>query len=308
MDVAVAADRPYLPHAATLARSLLVTQRDPGAVRLHLLHPPDLDPVDLHRLEAMVTDLGGSLVTHAVADPRLADLPAAGRITEVMWFRILLPDLLPDASRVLYLDCDIVATDDLAPLFDLDLGGRAVAAVHNVPYGGADDLGRLGLDPAHRYFNSGVLLLDLDRWREREVTDRLVAFATAAAERLVHPDQDALNAVLGDDRAVLDPRWNCQNTVFHSPVAAEVFGAAAVRAACAAPALVHFEGPSLAKPWHYLATHPYRDVYLRHRAATPWPHEAIEGRTLTNRILRHLPRRVMLRALAASERRRAEAA
>lgn len=307
MDIAFAADRAYLPHAAAMVRSVLAHVA-PEDVRLHLLHHPALAPADLHRLELMVTDLGGSLTCHGIDDSRLAGLPATGRISAVMWYRIFLPDLLPAAARALYLDCDIVAADDLTPLAHVDLDGRAVGAVHNVPYGGADDATRVGLDPMARYFNSGVLVMDLDRWREREITNRLVAFALAEADRLVFPDQDALNVVLGDDRAVLDPRWNCQNTLFHSPEAGEVFGAAAVRAACASPALVHFEGPALAKPWHYLSRHPYRAVYLQHRAATPWPEGVIEGRTLTNQLLRHLPRRVMLGALAAQERRRTEAA
>jgi hypothetical protein len=43
------------------------------------------------------------------------------------------------------------------------------------------------------------------------------------------------------------------------------------------------------KPWHYLSKHPYRATYLTHRAATPWPDVAIQGRTLCNRVLRPLP-------------------
>ena len=307
MDVAFAADRAYLPHAATMARSVLA-HTDPGAVRLHLLHPRALDPDDLGRLRAMVESLGSTVATHAIDDPRMAALPATGRISAVMWYRILLPELLPDAPRALYLDCDIVATADLAPLMAVDLEGSAVGAVHNVPYGGADDAARVGLPPGRRYFNSGVLLLDLERWRHTDVTDRLVAFARTEGERLVFPDQDALNVVLADDRAVLHPRWNCQNSLFFSPEAADVFGADVVQAACADPAIVHFEGPALAKPWHYLSPHPHRAAYLRHRAATPWPHGAIEGRTLTNRLLRKLPHRMMLRALARQARRRSEAA
>lgn len=256
----------------------------------------------------MTEDLGAALATHEVDDPRLAGLPGAGRISTVMWYRILLPELLPDVDRVLYVDCDVVATADVGPLATVDLGGAAVGAVHNVPYGGADDDARVGLADGQRYFNSGVLLMDLDRWRERRTTDQLVAFARTETERLVFPDQDALNAVLAGDRAVLHPRWNCQNTLFFSPEAAAVFGHDVVRAACNDPALVHFEGPALAKPWHYLSIHPHRATYRRHRAATPWPEGVVEGRTLTNRILRHLPRRVMLRALAAQERRRSEAA
>src|SRR3712207_7725637 len=52
-------------------------------------------------------------------------------------------------------------------------------------------------------------------------------------------------------------------TLFRS--GADVFGAEAVAAAQATPAIRHFEGPGVAKPWHYLFEFPHRDVYLAHR-------------------------------------------
>ena len=48
-------------------------------------------------------------------------------------------------------------------------------------------------------------------------------------------------------------------------MADDVFGAAAVAEARRSPALVHFEGFKIDKPWHYLSKHPYRKAYLEHR-------------------------------------------
>jgi lipopolysaccharide biosynthesis glycosyltransferase len=132
--------------------------------------------------------------------------------------------------------------------------------------------------------------------RRDDCTSRIEAFAKGRP--LLWPDQDALNVVLGDRRIALHPRWNCMNSVFQMPEARAVFGEGTVRDACRDPAIVHFEGPSLVKPWHYLSKHPYRRAYRRHRAATPWPSYELEGRTWRRRMLKPLPTRAAVAVLS----------
>lgn len=97
------------------------------------------------------------------------------------------------------------------------------------------------------------------------------------------------------------------NSLYLLPEATAVFGAEVVREACTHPAIVHFEGPALAKPWHYLNKHPFRRAYAAHRAATPWPDVPVTGRTFGNRLLRPLPTKLTLGVLrrAGIARRRA---
>lgn len=274
MDVALAADSDYLPHAATVLHSLL-TSNPPSSVNAHLLHPPTLSSKAVGRLRAMVEDLGGSICFHNIDPVAVAGLPSMGRISQVMWYRLLLPDLLPETHRVLYLDCDTLAMDDLSPLWRLDMHARPVAAVSNVfPRDLLHIPAHVGV-PADSYFNSGVLLMDLDAWRGREFGGEIARAAIDHPDRLVFPDQDALNIVLAADREPLHPRWNAQNSVFYFAWAEEVLGADAVREARSDPAILHFEGPAQAKPWHPRSTHPYRETYLEHRRRTPWPRRGL---------------------------------
>lgn len=288
IDVACAADAGYLPHAAAMVHSLL-TADPPAEVRVHLLHPPALPLRDRRELTAMVSGLGASLALHEVADAVVAGLPEMGRISRVMWHRLALPAVLPDVARVLYLDCDVLVRRSLAPLWELDLGGCAVGAVTNVfpPYlvHRPDALEM----PRDAYFNSGVLLLDLDAWRARGESERIAAIVRTERERIVFPDQDALNLALWRDRLPLHPRWNCQNAILSFHTAEALLGAAMAADARADPAILHFEGGAWAKPWHYLSDHPYRQMYFDHRAQTPWPEVRVEGRTAANRLRRHLP-------------------
>jgi lipopolysaccharide biosynthesis glycosyltransferase len=296
IHVAVAADRRYLPHAAVSLRSLLLSTSDPSSIQPHLLHGPELDRADIAALAGMVTELRSELVPLLIDGDRVDGLPVNVRFPPAIWYRTFLPDLLPDADSVVYLDCDTVLFDDIAELVTTDLQGCAVAAVDNVSLGHEADSARVGLDAATRYFNSGVLVLDLDQWRRDDLGTTVRAEARQRGWA-PFPDQDALNVVLAHRRLSLPVRWNLQNSVIYLEMAKDVFGAAAVAEARRNPALVHFEGFKIDKPWHYLSKHPYRKAYLEHRAHTPWPSDVIEERTPFHRLLRPFPRRVIGRVL-----------
>ena len=281
MHVSVATDARYLPHAAAAMHSVL--EHAPG-VHLHLLHTDEL-PRE-RELRAMAERAGGRLTLHRVAPSRVAGLPVARELSAAMWLRVFLPELLPDVERVLYLDADTLAMSALAPLWQTELAGAYVAAVTNVwePWN-SDHPQRLGVQ---RYFNSGVLLLDLERMRADGCTAALLE--TARSERVLWPDQDALNLVLGARSVELHPRWNVMNSVLAFPQAVDAFGAERVAEARRSPGIRHFEGPSLNKPWHILFDQPGRDDYLRHRAATPWAKVRRTGVTPRNLVRRALRR------------------
>ena len=158
----------------------------------------------------------------------------------------------------------------------------------------------IGIADPERYFNSGVMLMDLARLRADGVAQRLIDYGRG--RNLKWWDQDALNVIYGEQRLPLHPRWNCMNTLLLSNAARETFGPSAIDEALRDPGILHFEGPGPAKPWHYLCKHPQRDEYVRHRAASPWPLLELEGRTPFNRILHPLPMRGIIAVLGARYR------
>jgi lipopolysaccharide biosynthesis glycosyltransferase len=287
IEIAVATDERYVPHAATLLRSLTSTHA-PEQIRAHILHPPSLRRQTINRLAAMVAGCGGSIEFHAIRPSAVRGMPTMGRIPRVMWYRLLLPELLCDRGRVVYLDCDTLVTDDLTALWELDMRGCCVAAVTNLlPPDLRHRPAQLGLTEAS-YFNSGVLLVDLEGWRASGCAEQIARLARERPNSLIFPDQDALNIVLAGSRLMLHPRWNCQNSIMYYTWAADVLGAEAVAQARANPAIVHFEGPAFAKPWDAGSTHPYRSAYLEHRAGTPWPSVRSESDSLRVRLRRSL--------------------
>jgi lipopolysaccharide biosynthesis glycosyltransferase len=164
MHVACAADENYIPHCATMLVSLF-DRHDPACIHVHFLHSAGFPVKVLQQLGSMVQRHGAQISLHSIAEESTAGLPSIKDVAPVMWHKVLLPDLLPQLDKVLYLDTDIVITDELWPLWDTDFRGVSLAAVSNVMV--PDQWGypgRLGVAYAD-YFNTGVLLLNLQKMR-----------------------------------------------------------------------------------------------------------------------------------------------
>jgi lipopolysaccharide biosynthesis glycosyltransferase len=150
-------------------------------------------------------------------------------------------------------------------LKNCDLGGSVLAAVPDL---GSPPTKRLGLRPDALYFNSGVLLIDLDRWRETDTGPRSLDFARYYPDRVTFPDQCSLNWVLRDQWTPLPERWNLQTgAVTTSRLGFMDFARDAKRQAEAAQ-IIHFNGPS--KPWHFMNNHPLKPEYLAYLSRTAW--------------------------------------
>ena len=128
LHVSCAVQGAYVPHCAAMLLSLLAA-RGQHDLRVHYLHGPGLGDRAKRRLERMVTGQGAAIDFHEVGDDAVGDLPDHRHFTSAMWYRIFLPELVPGADRVLYVDVDTLAVDALAPLWDVELGDHLLGAV-----------------------------------------------------------------------------------------------------------------------------------------------------------------------------------
>jgi lipopolysaccharide biosynthesis glycosyltransferase len=257
-------------------------------VHIHYLHGPDFPRPARDRLGPWARSLGASLEFILIPDNRLDGVPTRGFTRKATWYRVFLPELLPGRDRVLYLDADLIVMEHLGRLYeDPRLGEHCLGAVTNVfQHNDAGRPAELGLPSSSVYFNAGVLLMNLEAMRADRSSRELIAYARANADLISFRDQDALNVVLGERRLDLHPRWNCMNSFYVFDYAADVFPEGQLEEAMANPAVRHFEGPAINKPWHYLCDRELRELYAEHRAHTPWPRVRREGRTPRNMLRR----------------------
>lgn len=170
----------------------------------------------------------------------------------------------PEVDRVLYLDSDIVVVGDIGPLWDHDLGGKLLGAV-DIP--GSNRPPLLGMAPEHGYFNSGLLLIDLARWRRTGAQERVLNLVRQRGSEFRDPDQDALNLAFCDDRLKLDYKWNAI-TPFYRKKNELQLAPAVTEAVRAEVRVVHFNGTS--RPWSYHNRHPRKADYYKYLALTEW--------------------------------------
>jgi lipopolysaccharide biosynthesis glycosyltransferase len=127
----------------------------------------------------------------------------------------LLPDLLPELSRVIWLDGDVMIEGDISELWEIDLGDNAVAMSPDYPL---EDLllrkAILGIDKDEIYYNTGVALLDLDKLRQCNFTEKIIEnierlnYAITGAGINWYRVQDVMNCVLHNKVKRLPVKYN----------------------------------------------------------------------------------------------------
>ncbi len=183
-------------------------------------------------------------------------LQETNRLGRSMYFRFMLPELV-EGERVLYLDCDIIVRHSLNALFNTDLTDTACGVVEDQC---GDDI-RLHnpIRMFSRYFNSGVLLMNLDYWRKHDVVTKLKSWIEHFEGRLLCPDQDALNVVLEGKVKFLDYRYNFQQGFYGSLDWLRADKWPSVHESRKDPVILHFTSGE--KPWHKDCVHPLKGEY-----------------------------------------------
>lgn len=124
------------------------------------------------------------------------------------YYRVLLPDLLDESiDKIFYLDCDVIVLGDIKPLYDINYDGYGVAAIFDAsPYDSAHrEL--MGLDLTGKAFCAGVMMINLDYWREHNSKDALLEYSNTKQEKVYLEDQDALNYVFRNHWFQLPYKW-----------------------------------------------------------------------------------------------------
>jgi lipopolysaccharide biosynthesis glycosyltransferase len=298
-----ASDENHARALAVAVHSALDHLSAPEATEIYILEDGIADS-SRDRVVRLVDAAGAALQWVEVPEARLSmlesALPSASQpntahhTTRVSWARVLIPELLPSyIRRAVYLDNDVLVRRDLSPLFELDLGGAALAAVGD--FAVASEPHPLWGDSAGRYFNSGVLVIDVERWRSASLASRVLAHASAQTRPFPYADQDALNAVV-EDWCELSPEWNVQQGFLWRPALTESLSRQR-KTLYDRAAILHFTGAS--KPWHSDSTAPGTTKWVRELLRSGWYTRIESGIWFAGWLGRRLAR-VTARRVAAS--------
>lgn len=270
-----------LPLAVTM-HSMLTNLHGTEEIEIFVLHPflPDATKERLRAVaEQASTTVHLSFIEVDVKE-HLGDrdLQFYDRFTETIYFRLLIGSLLPERyEKVLYLDCDLVVEDNILDLWSIDMEGHVLLAAQertvSCPMHGVNRWKELGLDPDDPYFNSGVMLIDMEKWRSQDIGPKVLSYLQQYGDSLnVRGNQEGFNAILAGQWKPISQRWNVLH-YYYDPSLFDRFGhpAATERELSEItrdPSIIHFtDGP---KPWQPGCTHPAQDRFHHYLRQSGW--------------------------------------
>lgn len=279
LDIVFASPREYLQHLSVALASLFA-HSPAGHLNVYIVNT-DFDRAAWGQLLKVNRRFGNHLVDVKTSDARLDLAAASGEYAKNTYRKILIPDLIPH-DKVLYLDSDLVVTAPLDDLYAVNVDDMFLAAVANPGFSRHREL---GMDGQSKYFNAGVMVLNLKKWRENNVKEKVVQFAQSHPNSVL-ADQDGINAVINGRWRELPPKYNLQTYYFENPGNLHVLPMD-VKEAMAAPAIIHFTGQP--KPWYFMSRDRYKGVYWKYLRKTPFRFYVPPDFTLANIAKRLLP-------------------
>lgn len=261
--VAIAIDKNYVQHAGVMLCSLFKNNPD-SRFRVYLFCR-GIEETALGLLVSLVEEYQSTLEVVEVGDPSVR-FKVDGHITEASYFRLFIPTLVAaHVRKIIYLDVDIIVRGSILPLWNTDIKHHYLGAVENVTP--REKIVLQGRGKYH-YFNAGVLLINLEKWRKNQIMEQSFAFMKQHPDKIVFHDQDVLNAVLYGKWLPLHPKYNMQGALFMDEFSFFRGDPPQLKEAINDPIIIHYSTPL--KPWHYLSFHPYTREYYKYLADTPW--------------------------------------
>lgn len=201
-----------------------------------------------------------------------------------VYVRLLLGEILPiEVKKVLYLDGDILVTGKLDTIFQVDIRDSLGAAVLD-KYISRKEKAELGLPSTAPYFNTGVVYVNLQKWREVDLGKKCIRFLKRHPLANRYPDQNALNVMMKGRYVLLPLSCNVDGyhlmmpyqyikSIIRQPVL-KYYSIEDYESARNSPIIVHFIGWYLGKPWEKGNLQPYAAEFVHYAKAAgaiiPW--------------------------------------
>mgnify|MGYP005800044767 CR=1 FL=1 len=265
LNILMAVNQKYVPQMKTLICSIGVNCKQ--AVDIYLMHS-ELPESIIDKLSQFVAKwCKGNLIAIKLDKAFLKNAKLGNHFSVEMYYRIFASEYLPqNLKRILWLDADIVVLKNIETFYKCNMNGKSIVACKHRekdldnPLINQEAIKRIGVDDDFIYFNSGVLLMDLQKIRNYFNHDKVCNLIAEYNEKLIYPDQDILNLIYQNDVFFADETiynfqvhfdWSFRDEENH--IENNVV-------------ILHFAGP--VKPWKYNTKHfsyqYYWKYYLLH--------------------------------------------
>lgn len=269
----------YVPFAGTSIISLLENNKSIDEINIYILCE-DVQPQSRSRLKDQVDEYGRNAIfidASSIID-KMKELGVndyrGSYATNIKMF--VTEFISSDVERLLYIDSDTIVCDDLSGVFEFDMQGMPVAMCQ-------DSLCKnhkksVGFSNEDKYFNGGIMLFDMKKWREEHCTERICEHLINDRSFYMAPDQDLINIVLKNRIAELPVNYNLQpiHLVYKYRTYKLMFGQPCyyseqeVEDAIQKPVIYHTFRYLGEFPWHKNNLHPNTPMFDKYLAISKW--------------------------------------
>ncbi|MBE7703068.1 MAG: glycosyltransferase family 8 protein [Cyanobacteria bacterium SIG28] len=165
------------------------------------------------------------------------------------YYRLKIASILPEIDRIIYFDCDVIVNSSLAELYNTDFEDNLIA--------GALDINKIMLKKNPKYVNSGVLVLNLEKFRLNNIESKFLEWTKENINNIKLGDQEIINEVCRGKIKIVADEWNVQSSNFTNR-----------SSYTNNPKVIHFVAHK--KPWHWASFSFHRDLYFKNLQFTPW--------------------------------------
>lgn len=206
MDILVTLDSNYLKPLKVMLRSLFINN-EKESFSIYLMHS-NLSDSQLDELVNYTNSYGSQLIIVNIDNSYFANAPIPLHYTKEMYYRLLAFKFLPEnLHRILYLDPDTLIINPIKELYNMDIKEYLYAAAyHDIISVKEINKLRLNCFDIDAYYNSGVLLMNLDLQRKLIDEQSIFEFVENNRSKLIMPDQDILNVLYSKKIKSLDEK------------------------------------------------------------------------------------------------------
>lgn len=214
-----ATDNNYVPFLAVSIKSLLDNASKDYFYNIHIL-TDGISAENVARLQEHMSQ-NSKLIIDDVSknvEKIKARLEATLRdyYTASIFYRIFIAALYPEYKKAIYLDCDIAVVGDISKMYEIDLGDNIFGVIPDDVIAGVEQFQIYATEGVgveyHKYFNSGVLLMNLEKYREEKIKEKFVYYLVKYNFETAAPDQDYLNVLCKDKVMYLERGWDRMST------------------------------------------------------------------------------------------------
>ena len=294
INIVLCSDNNYAQHIAVVMASIMANTK--AQVCFFVIND-NISQEKIIKLRSTADKFNTVIEFIDVPEEKFTNVYLSGHISKAAYFRLALADILPvDIEKAIYLDVDLLVYDDINKLWQYNLKTFPLGAVKDF---GIMASGRLckqkrdviGLSGNEAYFNSGVLLINLKQWREKNYTAQILELINKNS--FPHHDQDALNKIFMKNWLQIDLRWNIIPPVFNlftKILLNKTFRNQAINAK-RNPGIIHYAGRY--KPWEFSYHQDFNDMYYKYLKQTafadekmPQPGKNMKGKSITRQLMR----------------------